>query len=159
MSAPRSPRAFTLIELLVMFTLVAAVTAVALPQLLGGKRAANEASAMSALRAICAQQELFRAKEAREGAAGYATLAELEAAGLIEAKLGSGTKAGYVFEVAPSARDREAGWHGVANPLVPGKTGRRSFVINQVGVLYASERRIALDRARCAIPPSAIPVD
>ncbi len=159
MSAPRPLRSFTLIELLVLFTLIAAVTAVGLPYLLDGKRLANETHAITALRAISSQQELFRTKELGERGAGYASLAELEAAGLIEADLGSGHKAGYAFEVAPNARDPEAGWHGVANPLVPGASGRRSFVINQAGVLYASDRRIALDRARCQIPTSAIPVD
>ena len=51
----------------------------------------------------------------------------------MDAILGSGTKVGYAFAVAPSATRLEQAWVAVATPSVPGTTGDRFFAIREDG--------------------------
>ncbi len=90
---------------LVMVVPVGIIAAIAIPNLLAARRAANEASAISTLRTIVAAEDTYRATA---GAGQYADINQLAAAGLIEKQLLSGPKHGYVFNVTLSGGDFDA---------------------------------------------------
>ena len=151
---------FTLIELLITVGTIAILAAIALPNVLRARIAANEASALASLRVIHTAQSTF-ASEC--GGNGYAQrLADLvtppagSSHAFISPDLGADPtlKSGYVVtleeENAPGAVDMlPAGascnasaaptvstyWVG-AGPLHIGITGQRAFAIDRTGVLY-----------------------
>ena len=151
---------FTLIELLVAVGTVAILAAIALPNVLRARIAANEASALASLRVIHTAQSTFASECGGNGYAQRLTDLITPPAGsthaFISPDLGTdpALKSGYVItleeESAPGAVDMlPAGascnassaatvssyWAG-ATPLHVGITGQRAFAIDRTGVLY-----------------------
>jgi type IV pilus assembly protein PilA len=167
---------FTLIELLVAVGTIAVLAAIALPNVLRARIAANEASALASLRVIHTAQSTF-ASEC--GGNGYAQrLADLVKPppgsnhAFISPDLGNDPtlKSGYFVTIAeentPDAVDMlPAGascnasaaptvssyWAGAA-PLHIGITGQRAFAIDRTGVLYQNLGGAAIVNP---IPPGA----
>lgn len=152
--------AYTLIEILVVVTIIALIIGIAVPNMLASRVSANETSAIASLKAISTTQVVFKEKDSeQDGQNDHATLAELAATGLIDMSLGSGQKAGYVFEVAPSSTSPNELWMGVARPALDKKTGNRYFAVNQGGVVFfRTDAPIALNTTTCAMPPGVTPV-
>jgi hypothetical protein len=120
----------------------------------------TETAAISALKTIATCESIFRESDKdRNGALDYGTLDQLATAELVDGALGSGTKRGYLFEVAPSTSTSEFLWFATARPEVPGVTGDRYFCTNQTAVIFYSSRRAAeLNDTTCAIPADFQPV-
>jgi len=133
----KSQKGFSLVELLVVVIIIAIVAAIAIPNLLASRRAANEASAISSLRTIHSAQVTYQATYGSNVIYAPNTQA-LAATGvdLIDDALGgaSGTKSGYAFEVAASTTTSV--YCGQAEPQST-STGTRSFAVNEQGVIYA----------------------
>jgi type II secretory pathway pseudopilin PulG len=112
------------------------IASIAVPNLLAAKRAANEASAINALRRISSAETSYASNYGRFG-----TLAELEAERLIDPVLASGVKKGYCFTVElKPADDLSAGGFQVTGvPLKYGTSGRRSFFIDESFVVRAAD--------------------
>lgn len=102
------------------------ISAVAIPNLLASRKAANEASAIATLRQIGGAEAAY----ASTGAGGYGSLTQLFAARMIDENLASGTKNGYVFTVTVNGNDFEA----KATP-VSRSHGNRSFYVSAYGVI------------------------
>ena len=88
----------------------------------------NIENALNSLRLLRVAEESYRVKLQHQR---YGTLEELHNAGLIDAELGSGTKAGYRFELTPL----ETSFKLTAVPIQYGRTGDWSFYVDESGVI------------------------
>jgi len=132
---------FSLIELLIVVAIIGIVTAIAIPNLISSRRAANEGSAMQTMRIIGSAQATYRATS---GAGTYGSLANLRTAGLIDAVIGASDttpKSGYLFDTNRVTGPNFPAFDSTAEPAIYSgvmATGSRSFFINESGViLYA----------------------
>lgn len=126
---------FSLIELLIVVAIIGIIAAIAIPNLLASRRAANEGSALSSLRSI---QSCEAAYKATAGDGDYGDLAALMANDLIGPDLGGGGKSGYTFTATPNNALVIPTFFAFAVPtnIAPfTRTGNRSFTIAEDGVL------------------------
>ena len=128
---------FSLIELLIVVAVIGIISSLAIPNLLASKRAANEGSALSAMRSIHSAQTTYLNTA---GAGNYGTLSDLGTERLIDQTLSSGTKSGYTVDCP--AGNLTAGppptFFATAVPADTGvitRTGNRSFAISEEGIV------------------------
>jgi len=138
-------KGFSLIELLIVVAIILIIAAIAIPNFLASRMAANESSAVQETRAITTAQVVYNTQYG----IGYSVaLADLGDAGgqtatatnacLIDAVLAAGSKAGYTFLYLPLLADGAGHFttYSVnANPKVLGSTGRRFFYADQTAVI------------------------
>src|SRR5256885_3190597 len=94
---------FSLIELLIVVAIIGIIAAIAIPNLLASKRAANEGSAQSSLRTVHSSEVVYASSA---GAGAYGDLSALQTNNLVDTVLGGATtaaaaKSGYVFAATP----------------------------------------------------------
>jgi hypothetical protein len=119
------------------------------------RMAHDERAAVGALETIAVAELIFR--EGKGGYPAYGSLAQLQKTMLIDSILGSGTKEGYLFEVAPSASSSEFIWFAIATPIEPGVTGDRYFCTdNPRQLFYTTTAAFALNTTDCKIPAEAV---
>jgi hypothetical protein len=87
----------------------------------------------------------------------YGTLKDLRAHELIDDKLASGKRWGYVFTVTPMSKTPGKGYAITANPE-KANTGARSFFTNHKRELCSSRDPITADPATCEPPKGTEPV-
>lgn len=110
------------------------IAAIAIPNLLAARRAANEGSAISALRTLRSAEETYIATQ---GAGNCGELRQLGASGLIDSVLASGRRSGYRFEVVLAANKQTCDVHATPETA---STGTRSFLISDDGVIRAANK-------------------
>src|SRR5712691_12798633 len=91
---------FSLIDLLIVVAIIGIIAAIAIPNLLASRRAANEGSAQSSLRTIHSCELTY---QATTGQGDYGDLGALKGQFLTDSVLGSGSKSGYNFVATPTA--------------------------------------------------------
>ncbi len=137
----RKQKGFSLIELLIVVAIILIIAAIAIPNLLRSRIAANEASAVGSIRTINTSEVTYASTYPNVG---FALLPSLggagglsTGAGLIDAVLASGTKSGYVFTVATSgaATNGPATTYTVNGDPQNSQTGQRHFFSDQSGVI------------------------
>jgi type IV pilus assembly protein PilA len=129
---------FSLIELLIVVAIIGIIAAIAIPNLLASRRAANEGSAQSSIRTIHSAQVAY---QATAGAGSYAgDLEDLQNERLVDTVLGEGTKSGYDFEIIGADGSGSMAVFGVyAFPDVTtgiAQTGTRVFATTHQGVMH-----------------------
>ena len=156
----KKQKGFSLIELLVVIAIILIIAAIAIPNLMRSRMAANEASAAASLRTISTANILYLSSCDRyapaltDMAAGAATCAA--GAGVLGADLASAaspTKAGYNFLYGGPAVG--TAFQAAANPLTPGASGIRFFCIDQTGTVRTQAAAYVIDAtgAACAGTP------
>jgi type IV pilus assembly protein PilA len=133
---------FSLIELLIVVAIIGIIAAIAIPNLLASRRAANEGSAQSSLRTLHSSEATY---QATAGQGSFGTLAQLgpvtgtpPGQGLIDAVLVTGGKSGYTFAITVAGSTPDA-FYATAVPQVTGgisATGTRRFAIADDGVMH-----------------------
>ncbi|HWN10227.1 MAG TPA: prepilin-type N-terminal cleavage/methylation domain-containing protein [Pyrinomonadaceae bacterium] len=144
---------FSLIELLIVVAIIGIIAAIAIPNLLASRRAANEGSAQSSLRTIYSCEMTYQAST---GLGSFGTIAQLRGDFLTDEVLGSGTKSGYNFtvpEIIAPAPGVQAQFLSQADPEVDAgvsQTGTRQFCMAENGVLRGAIGVTPVpDRATC----------
>jgi hypothetical protein len=114
---------------------IGVIAAIAIPNLLAARRAANEASSLATLRRIYSAEASYYDVYER-----YGTLKELCDENLITETIASGTKSGYRFSVQVVERDDyPTGFEVVSVPVTYPNSGRRSFYIDETGVIRGAD--------------------
>jgi type IV pilus assembly protein PilA len=154
----RNSRGFSLIELLIVVAIILIIAAIAIPNLLRSRIAANQASAVGSLRTLNTA-EITYASTYNTGyswnlsylappAAGSNPVAS--AAGLVDSVLGgTGTvssKSGYAFEYSSGVTDtsgRINKYSITATPISVGTTGTNYYFTDESGVIRQNSTAVA----------------
>ena len=99
----------------------------------------NEAGAIMSLRTLFSAEATY---QATAGNGDYGTLDELRTSGLIDDVLGEGHRYGYLFRIRREVRSSESqpSIEIVAVPRTYRQTGRRSFYMNETGVIRSADK-------------------
>jgi type IV pilus assembly protein PilA len=148
----RKQKGFSLIELLIVVAIILIIAAIAIPNLLRARIAANESSAVASIRTINTAEISYNSAYPTVG---FATaLVNLGPGGvstacaatptstsscLIDGQLASGSKSGYTFVAAGTA----GSYYAYGNPTTAGQTGNRSFCSQSDAVVRYSSASLA----------------
>jgi prepilin-type N-terminal cleavage/methylation domain-containing protein len=146
MQIPRRPmmrnreKGFSLIELLIVVAIILIIAAIAIPNLLRSKIAANQASAVGSLRtlntaciAYSTSYGQFPGALASLGPMASGGTASSTSADLVDSVLAGGTKSGYVF--AFTAGTSNQSYSITATPITAATTGQNMYYTDQSGVI------------------------
>ena len=141
----KKQKGFSLIELLIVVAIILIIAAIAIPNLMRSKMAANESSAVGSLRTINTAEVTYSTNFPATGFGPLAslggvcpsgTVALVGSACLIDNVLAQGTKSGYIFTAAAGGTTPAVTYTSSAEPVAPNQSGTRDFCSDESGVIY-----------------------
>lgn len=149
----RNSKGFSLIELLIVVAIILIIAAIAIPNLLRSRIAANQASAVGSLRTLNTAEVTYSStyNVGFSYSLGYlapdptGNAPTSTAAGLIDSVLASGSKSGYSFTYTPGASDstgRIQTYFFTAIPITS-STGTNYYYTDQSGVIRQNSTTVA----------------
>jgi type IV pilus assembly protein PilA len=153
---------FSLIELLIVVAIILIIAAIAIPNLMRSKMAANEASAVASLRTYNTSIVAYSTTYGTDPSTGFAQLGpgappSAAAADLVDSLLGvaAPVKSGYTFTYTPDpapvgvAPNQVFSVYTIIAVPAAASTGQRKFFTNQSGVIWQTTDGTAPTAAIC----------
>jgi type IV pilus assembly protein PilA len=141
----KSSKGFSLIELLIVVAIILIIAAIAIPNLLRSRIAANQASAVGSLRTLNTAEITYSSTYNTGFTSALSYLAPpagaanptSTAAGMIDSILAGGTKSGYSFAYTPGASDAtgRVNTYAITATPISNSTGTNYYYTDQSGVI------------------------
>src|SRR5579884_3899793 len=147
-------KGFSLIELLIVVAIILIIAAIAIPNLIRSRMAANEASAVSGIRAITTAEHAYSTAYPDVGYTCSLTALGPPASGqppastasdILDPVISAGVKSGYSFAVNNCTGTPGANYQSSAVPLTVGGSGQRAFCSDGTGIIQYSIDGVAAD--------------
>jgi prepilin-type N-terminal cleavage/methylation domain-containing protein len=143
---PRHEKGFSLVELLIVVAIILVIVAIAIPNLIRSRIAANQASAIESLRVLGTAEVTYSAVYGNGyspnlpalGPVPPGAVATASAAGLVDDLLANGAKSGYTFSYTADLLDPTGRYNGfviLAGPTDVGVTGNDYYYTDETHLI------------------------